>query len=325
MLVYTDNLQYVRIGLVAALWAAVLGALGMTRYRRELTVEGAKSRDLQTVYQLQLEREVAARREYELGVEARVRRDMQVDADELAGLRAEVAALRKNLELLFDGELQIARPALRADSTRVQELPRGGRNGANRSPTAHMPRSGLDGHPPQPLFSGANNVNPAFAGPFDEPVTAETSAVPHPSATPAASVPTPATADRRPWTPEPEQWDSELGRWPESDQPEGDELVSELGPWPESGPEVTEPQQWSTEQRPWRPDAHWDDVPDESGAPFVVEGPRPGRRRSPQAADEADDGSHTTGLSVAQIMANLRSEGDEAPVAQRAVRRDYEH
>ncbi|WP_373283651.1 DUF6779 domain-containing protein, partial [Nocardia tenerifensis] len=75
-LVFSNSLQFVRIGLVAALWAAVIGALAATRYRKEATIDKAKVRDLQTVYELQLEREVTARREFELGVEARVREEV---------------------------------------------------------------------------------------------------------------------------------------------------------------------------------------------------------------------------------------------------------
>ncbi|MGX1762887.1 DUF6779 domain-containing protein, partial [Streptomyces lydicus] len=55
-LIFSNSLQYVRIGLVAALWAAVIGALAATRYRKEATIDKAKVRDLQTVYELQLER-----------------------------------------------------------------------------------------------------------------------------------------------------------------------------------------------------------------------------------------------------------------------------
>ena len=68
-LIFSNSVQLLRVGLVVALWAATLGAIAMTKYRRESALDKAKVADLQTVYELQLEREISARREYELSVE----------------------------------------------------------------------------------------------------------------------------------------------------------------------------------------------------------------------------------------------------------------
>lgn len=115
-LVLSDSLQFIRVGLVVALWAAVLGAWVAGRYQ-------AKMRDLRRIYELELEREISARREYELGVESRVRSELGADATEMAALRAELTVLRRQLERLFDGDLPPERPALRASAFRIQELP----------------------------------------------------------------------------------------------------------------------------------------------------------------------------------------------------------
>ncbi|WP_297607695.1 DUF6779 domain-containing protein [Nocardia sp.] len=181
----------IRVGLVAALWAAAIGALAATRYRRESATDKAKVGDLQKVYQLQLEREVAARREYELGVETRVRREMGADAEEMAALRVELTVLRESLQRLFDGDLPYERPALRADAVRVQELPSAdskipgpSANGnwentrdwdpwsTPADPVEQDPRSRIT-----PVFDADHPEPPAFASPFDDPVTAETSIV----------------------------------------------------------------------------------------------------------------------------------------------------
>ncbi|WP_228813215.1 DUF6779 domain-containing protein [Nocardia otitidiscaviarum] len=181
-LVFSDNVQFVRIGLVAALWAAAIGALAATRYRREAAVDKAKVGDLQKVYHLQLEREVAARREYELGVESRVRQEVGADAAELAALRAELTVLRESLQRLFDGNLDYDRPALRADAVRVQELPGspataslGAANDNWEDATPWDPWESR--HPVTPVFEPDHPEPPAFASPDDEPVTAETAAV----------------------------------------------------------------------------------------------------------------------------------------------------
>jgi hypothetical protein len=87
-------------------------------------VDQARARDLKLVYDLQLDREISARREYELTVESQLRRELASElhaqaSDEVAELRAELAALRTNLEILFDAELS-ERPALESERKPVR-------------------------------------------------------------------------------------------------------------------------------------------------------------------------------------------------------------
>lgn len=185
-LIFSENVQYVRVGLVAALWAAVIGALAATRYRKDAAVDKAKVRDLQTVYELQLEREINARREYEMGIEARVRAEVGADATEIAALRAELALLRQNLQVLFDGALPDEQLALQADAVRIDALPAAGFDAfddadhdfADSPVDANAAWFGPWQQPPsalKPVFMQPVSAN--FADPYDDPVTAETSAV----------------------------------------------------------------------------------------------------------------------------------------------------
>ncbi|MGW6426637.1 DUF6779 domain-containing protein [Nocardia sp. NPDC055053] len=185
-LIFSENVQYVRVGLVAALWAAVIGALAATRYRKDSAVDKAKVRDLQTVYELQLEREINARREYEMGIEARVRAEVGADASEIAALRAELALLRQNLQVLFEGALPDEQPALQADAVRIDALPAGefdafddaDHDFADSPVDANAAWFGPWQQPPsalKPVFMQPVSAN--FADPYDDPVTAETSAV----------------------------------------------------------------------------------------------------------------------------------------------------
>ncbi|MGV8875393.1 MAG: DUF6779 domain-containing protein [Rhodococcus sp. (in: high G+C Gram-positive bacteria)] len=164
LLLFTESVQWMRVGVLSALWAAVIGAFAMTKYRREAAADQTKAKDLQTVYELQLAREISARREYEMNVEARVRSESRMEIDEVAALRDELAALRQNLQVLFDGNLPTERVALRAEAMRMQEL--GGRRYDSYQPAP----SGL-------YVPGNGHGNYGVGTPYDEPVTAETSVV----------------------------------------------------------------------------------------------------------------------------------------------------
>ena len=118
-LVFTNRVELLKLAVILALWAAVVAAFVSVIYRRQSDVDAAKARDLKLVYDLQLDREISARREYELTVESELRRELSTEiraqaADEMAALRAELAALRANLEYLFDADLS-HRPAIETE------------------------------------------------------------------------------------------------------------------------------------------------------------------------------------------------------------------
>ena len=101
VMIFSDNPVWMRIGTLAALWAAFIGAFLVARYRRQAATEASRMRDLHTVYELQLEREISARREHELVVEKDLRDTVRREtADSILGLRHEIAALREQLGAL---------------------------------------------------------------------------------------------------------------------------------------------------------------------------------------------------------------------------------
>ncbi|ORW09083.1 DUF6779 domain-containing protein [Mycobacterium kyorinense] len=123
-LVFTNRVELLKLAVILALWAAVVAAFVSVIYRRQSDVDQARVRDLKLVYDLQLDREISARREYELTVESQLRRELASElraqaADEVAALRAELSALRTNLEILFDTDLN-HRPALETERTSVR-------------------------------------------------------------------------------------------------------------------------------------------------------------------------------------------------------------
>lgn len=306
-LVFSDNLHMIRVGLVAALWAAAITALAATRYRRESAIDRAKVGDLQKVYQLQLEREVAARREYELGVENRVRHEVGADAAEMAALRTELTVLRESLQRLFEGDLPFERPALRADAVRVQELP--GRTVTGPATTANDNWPDADPWDPwsspeqseeqetrariTPVFDPAHPEPPAFATPFDDPVTAETSIVT--DAMRHDYERALETEAEQPLEPEPAAAKVEKPAAPANSKPEP--VVEQQ---PVAKPEPVE------KKEPAPVNGNKPAVPRlaPEPAPATPMG-RAGARRRRRADDSEPE---TQRLSVAEIMANLRSE-----------------
>jgi hypothetical protein len=120
----TQDARLLRLGLVAALWAALLGAFATARLRREISSCTERADQLRTVYQLELEREVAARREHMLTVEREFRAQAELSQRrEIVELRTELTAMRSNLEQLLAGNPLVERGTLRTESARLLPLP----------------------------------------------------------------------------------------------------------------------------------------------------------------------------------------------------------
>ena len=78
-LVFTNRVELLKLAVILALWAAVVAAFVSVIYRRQSDIDQAKARDLKLVYDLQLDREISARREYELSVETQLRRELSTE------------------------------------------------------------------------------------------------------------------------------------------------------------------------------------------------------------------------------------------------------
>jgi hypothetical protein len=119
----TQDARLLRLGLVAALWAALLGAFAAAQMCREARSSAEHARQLHVIYQLELEREVTARREHILRVERELRQQAELSQrTDIGELRAEIAAMRANLELLGGAPL-LQRVTLPAEPTRLLPLP----------------------------------------------------------------------------------------------------------------------------------------------------------------------------------------------------------
>lgn len=324
-LIFSNSVQLLRVGLVVALWAATLGAIAMTKYRRESALDKAKVADLQTVYELQLEREISARREYELSVEGRVRREVTADAEELAGLRAELVALRRNLEALFEGGLLPEQTALKTDSTRVPELGGSSYGAYQPAPSGlYVPGAGQSG-PSQP----APNVG-GLASPNDDPVTAETTVVFAETSWRDSSfvaprvIPTqksqetqkPQSGNQAPSSPVSSSPSRTVKDVPVKKDPEPVAPVE---------PEVKAPAQAPKIEDAVIEDAVVEEVPEvvaEGEPELAAEPDAEPRRRRRAAPEDAASGAHSNGLTVAEIMANLSSNNPSEGSGRRRRRED---
>ncbi|RBY84192.1 DUF6779 domain-containing protein [Blastococcus sp. TF02A-26] len=87
----SDDPRVLRLAVVAGAWGFVLALLATSRRRADPTADSA---ELRRAHELELAREVAGRRQYELETESRLRRESE------EGMRAELAALRRDVAAL---------------------------------------------------------------------------------------------------------------------------------------------------------------------------------------------------------------------------------
>lgn len=123
VMLFTDSTGWMKIAVLAGLWAAVIGALLVTRYRRQLAAERERIADLEVMHGLELDRELATHREQELILEQNYLDSLDAKSDDtIAQLRAEIIALREHLAELLGADLDEERIALRARAERLREL-----------------------------------------------------------------------------------------------------------------------------------------------------------------------------------------------------------
>src|SRR3712207_5199557 len=80
VLVLSYSARMLGLAVVAALWAVLVGAVFAAKYRQQVTERQDQVADLQSVYELELEGEVAARCQYELEVEAETRKRIEEES-----------------------------------------------------------------------------------------------------------------------------------------------------------------------------------------------------------------------------------------------------
>ncbi|ASU77218.1 hypothetical protein CDG81_01585 [Actinopolyspora erythraea] len=98
VLILGDDVRMLRLGILAALWAALLPSLWATRLRTRQLEQHELLAERQRCYELELEREVEAREEYETAADNEALRRVREETEtEVAELRAELHELRRLL------------------------------------------------------------------------------------------------------------------------------------------------------------------------------------------------------------------------------------
>ena len=323
-LVFTNRVDLLRLAVILSLWAAVMAAFASVTYRRQSELDQARARDMKFVYDLQLDREVSARREYELAVEAHLRRQLARElrvqaADEMTALRAELASLRSHLEVMLGTDLgertalESERTALESERVVIAMQAPPGRVESSRitpvaveddallaeettavfeSPIIDVPEEPL-GPPPPPPPPQPQDYRGSHRRPAD-------GVVPQPAPAEQAAPAEPLTAYSAPVYSAP----------PTPIQPEA--------PW--RPPEVRRGRHWSASEgtSPQRPESaadsadgrHWE-APQNPRAAEILTAQQRGAQESvaEQPAVEEDRSQHTGGHSVADLMSRLQVDG----------------
>ncbi|MBM7366100.1 DUF6779 domain-containing protein [Gordonia hydrophobica] len=278
------------LAVIAALWAAVIGAVLVTKYRRQADVAEARSRDLRLVYELQLEREIAARRQYESDVESAIRHEIAAESNvELEELKAQVLALRASLEHLLGKPLPDVRAAIGLD--RPRELS-SGLSGAGYAQAVDDDRVVAE----RDFATTAPPVDPGRHVP-DEPQDAEE--VDPSELTEIIPVVTDDPADYATQALQGLAETEDDGAVPVAEHE--DEPTHEYVE-PQRGPDTGSFERAAYGAQAYEPPP----VPPQSG-PFPAQPEPEPSERGRRGAPEGDDGAHSAGLPASELLSQLRA------------------
>ena len=161
LVVFTEEVRWLRFAVLLALWAGLIAAFAVARSRRDARTAEQRAEDSKRTYELELHREISARREYEIGVAEAAREDAETrHREELAGLREQLDRLNTTLSGLLEGDLLFERLTLSAESTRVRQV------GDGRNRPGNLGRPGQIAGAPEmaPLYVSSGPAGRAATG-----------------------------------------------------------------------------------------------------------------------------------------------------------------
>lgn len=183
VLVLSSDARLLRLGIVAALWAALLASLAYGRLRARVREQHEWMVEQQRIYELELEREIAARREFELEAENEARDKAAENSggefeqlrDELRGLRSKIERMARN-EVRYEPVRQhpdqapgavngTAHPGPKAPAPSAPAQPEA--PASQQQPDGHAPQQQPEGHAPRQQAGAARSASTTESGTLD--------------------------------------------------------------------------------------------------------------------------------------------------------------
>lgn len=133
LMLFLDSDLWLKIAVIASLWAAFLGIVLVSKYSSALRAEQKRVNTLERAHRAEMEREVAGYQQREAALKENYTRQLRNQRDEhLEQLRHELISLRAQLAEMSGEELDDEQTAVRARAERIIELDRGGSQPADR-------------------------------------------------------------------------------------------------------------------------------------------------------------------------------------------------
>lgn len=133
LMLFLDSDLWLKIAVIASLWAAFLGIVLVSKYSSALRAEQKRVNTLERAHRAEMEREVAGYQQREAALKENYTRQLRNQRDEhLEQLRHELISLRAQLAEMSGEELDDEQTAVRARAERIIELDRGGQQPADR-------------------------------------------------------------------------------------------------------------------------------------------------------------------------------------------------
>lgn len=156
LMLFLDSDLWLKIAVIAALWAAFLGIVLVSKYSSALRAEQKRVNTLERAHRAEMEREVASYQQREAALKENYTRQLRNQRDEhLEQLRHELISLRAQLAEMSGEELDDEQTAVRARAERIIELDRAGVQ-----PTDRRYQSGKSGQAEQAKKHAARSSQP---------------------------------------------------------------------------------------------------------------------------------------------------------------------
>lgn len=176
VMLFASSTGWMKIAVLLALWAAVLGAMLVSRYRKTISANRQRLADLEQLRQVELDRELATHREQELILEQNYLDSLEGSKDDaIAALRAEIFALREQLAEFMGDDFDQEQVALRARAERVRELESSYQASPLKDPVGNdRPEPRASAHRAEMTANGTVGAHTQFgAAPVEEAETTE--------------------------------------------------------------------------------------------------------------------------------------------------------